>query len=119
MAGIPVPEIPMPTTMLLRLAVVPLRLVIVALPFDVLPARLKVIGLEPLEFAVTFCDSVTVVPLADETVVAGEVLMPELVLVTTIPATTQVIAVLPTEVSWLGLLMVDQEPVVEHVVGSV
>ena len=38
----------MPTTMLLRLAVVPLRVVIVAVPFVVLPARLKVIGLEPL-----------------------------------------------------------------------
>jgi hypothetical protein len=44
LAGIPVPEIPMPTTMLLRLVVVPLRLLIVALLFVVLPARLKVIG---------------------------------------------------------------------------
>jgi hypothetical protein len=35
----------MPTTMLLRLAVVPLRVVIVAEPFDVFPARLKIIGL--------------------------------------------------------------------------
>ena len=43
MAGIPVPEIPMPTTTLLRLAVVPLRLVIVAEPLVVLPAMLKVI----------------------------------------------------------------------------
>jgi hypothetical protein len=43
LAGIPVPEIPMPTTMLLRLAVVPLMLVIVAEPFDVFPAMLKVI----------------------------------------------------------------------------
>ena len=34
----------MPTTMLLRLAVVPLMLVIVAEPFIVLPARLKVSG---------------------------------------------------------------------------
>jgi hypothetical protein len=34
----------MPTTMLLRLVVVPLRLLIVALLFVVLPARLKVIG---------------------------------------------------------------------------
>ncbi len=35
----------MPTTMLLRLAVVPLRLVIVAFPLVVLPARLKISGL--------------------------------------------------------------------------
>ena len=43
MAGIPVPEIAMPTTMLLRLVVVPLRLVTVAEPLVVLPAMLKVI----------------------------------------------------------------------------
>jgi hypothetical protein len=43
LGGIPVPEIPIPTTMLLRLVVVPLRLVIVALPLVVLPARLKII----------------------------------------------------------------------------
>ena len=57
--------------------------------------------------------------LIDETVVAGEVLMPELVLVTTIPATTQVLSVLPTAVSRLGLVVLDQEPVVLQVVGSV
>ena len=57
MAGTPVPEIPMPTTMLLRLAVVPTRLVILLElePLDVVvPARLKVSGLEPPELAVTF-----------------------------------------------------------------
>ena len=64
----------MPTTMLARLPVepgVPLRVVIVALPFVVLPAMLKVIGLEPLELALVDCDSVTwLVPvLIDETVV--------------------------------------------------
>jgi hypothetical protein len=107
----------MPTTMLLRLAVVPLRVVIVAEPLVVLPARLKVSGLAPLEFAFAVCDSVTVLPLIDETVVAGEVRIPLLVLVTTIPATTQVLAVLPTEVT-LALPLV-QLPVVVHVVGSV
>jgi hypothetical protein len=44
--------------------------------------------------------------------------MPLLELVTTIPATTQVLAVLATEVSRAGLL-VFQVPVVLHVVGSV
>ena len=47
----------MPTTMLLRLAVVPTRLVILLElePLDVVvPARLKVSGLEPPELAVTF-----------------------------------------------------------------
>jgi hypothetical protein len=108
----------MPTTMLLRLVVVPLRLVIVAEPFVVLPARLKVIDLLDCAW-VGSCDSGTVLPLgADETVVAGEVLMPVLELVTTIPVTTQVLAVLATEVSCAGLLVV-QVPVVVHVVGSV
>ena len=117
MAGTPVPEIAMPTTMLLRLVVVPLRLVIVAFALVVLPARLKVIGLVPLEAAFVVCDSVTVLPLIDETVVAGEVLIPLLELVTTIPVTTQVLAVLPTEVTLVLPLV--QLPVVLHVVGSV
>jgi hypothetical protein len=118
LAGIPVPEIAMPTTILLRLAVVPLRVEIVALPFVVLPARLKVKGLL-LCVAFADCDSVTwlVLVLTDETVVAGEVRMPLLVLVTTIPVTTQVLAVLPTEVTVVLLLV--QLPVVTHVVGSV
>jgi len=55
--------------------------------------------------------------LIDDTVVAGEVRMPLLELVTTIPATTQVLAVLPTEVTVVLLLV--QFPVVVHVVGSV
>jgi hypothetical protein len=58
-----------------------------------------------------------VLPLIDETVVAGEVRIPLLVLVTTIPAITQVLAVLPTEVT-LALPLI-QLPVVVHVVGSV
>ena len=102
----------MPTTMLLRLAVVPLRLVIVALPFVVLPARLKVIGLECARVRVRGlrqCHRL-VLPLIDETVVAGEVRMPLLELVTTIPVTTQVLAVLPTEVT--VVLPLVQVPVV-------
>ena len=115
--GIPVPQIPMPTTMLLRLAVVPTRLEIVALLIVVLPARLKVIDLLDCAW-VGSCDSGTVLPLgAEETVVAGEVLMPVLELVTTIPATTQVLAVLPTGVTLVLPLV--QLPVVVHVVGSV
>ena len=55
--------------------------------------------------------------LIDDTVVAGEVRMPLLELVTTIPATTHVLAVLPTEVTVVLLLV--QFPVVVHVVGSV
>ena len=115
--GIPGPQSAMPATMLLRLAVVPLRTVMFALPFVVFPARLKVTGLEPLEAAFVVCESVTVVPLIDETVVAGEVLIPLLELVTTIPVTTQVLAVLPTEVTLVLPLV--QVPVVLHVVGSV
>src|SRR5277367_4260240 len=107
----------MPTTMLLRLVVVPLRLVIVAELVVVLPDRPKVIGLEPLEAAVVGCDSVTVLPLIDETVVAGEVLISLVELVTTIPITTQVLAVLPTAVTLVLPLV--QLPVVLHVVGSV
>ena len=110
--GIPVPQIPMPTTMLARLPVepeVPLRLVIVAEPFVVLPARLKV-SCAPECATVGVADSVTVLPLIDEIVVAGDVGMPLLVLVTTIPATTQVLAVLPTEVT--VLLVVVHVPVV-------
>ena len=119
MAGIPVPEIAMPTTMLLRLAVVPTRLSIVAVPLCVVPARLKVIGFEPLEFAFADCDSVTWfrLVLIDDTVVTGEVRMPLLELVTTILATTHVLAVLPTEVT--VVLPLVQVPVVVHVVGSV
>jgi hypothetical protein len=106
----------MPTTMLLRLVVVPFRLVIVAELLVVFPARLKVSG--ALECpTVGVADSVTVVPAIDETVVAGEVGMPLLVLVTTIPATTQVLAVLVT--GFTVLLLVVQVPVVRHVVGSV
>jgi hypothetical protein len=89
----------MPTTMLLRLVVVPTRLVIVALPFVVLPARLKVMGLLDCPW-VGACDSPTVLPLIDDTVVAGDVRMPVLVLVTTIPVATQVLVVLATDVSW-------------------
>ncbi len=74
----------MPTTMLLRLAVVPLRLLIVVLPLVALPARLKVNGLLVCA-TVGFADSVTVVAVNDETVVAVAVGMPLLVLVTTIP----------------------------------
>jgi hypothetical protein len=108
----------MQTTTLLRLVVVPLRVEIVDEPLAVVPARLKVIDLLDCAW-VGSCDSGTVLPLgADETVVAGEVLIPVLELVTTIPATTQVLAVLPTEVSCAGLLVL-QVPVVVHVVGSV
>src|SRR5580704_18439631 len=106
----------MPTTMLLRLAVVPLRVVIVALPFVVVPARLKVIG-APECPTVGVCDNGTVpLPLTKvlETVVADG--MPLLELVTTIPCTTQVLAVLTTEVS---CAVVFQLPVVLHAVGSV
>ena len=117
MAGIPLlPPIAIPTTMLLRLAVVPVRLLMVVLLLVVLPARLKVSGLLVCA-AVGVAESVTVVPLIDETVVAGEVGMPVLVLVTTIPATTQVLAVFATEVTFL--LVVVQVPVVWQVVGSV
>jgi hypothetical protein len=121
---IPVPQSPMPTTMLLRLVVVPLRLVIVALPLVVLPARLKVSG-APECATVGKADSVTV-PLGDvppqdgaqlDTVVAGEVGMPLLVLVTTIPEAAQVLAVLATGLT--VLLLVVQVPVVVQVVGSV
>jgi hypothetical protein len=67
--------------------------------------------------AFAVCDSVTVLPTIDETVVAGEVRMPLLVLVTTIPCATQVLAVLATEVTLVLPLV--QPPVVLHVVGSV
>src|SRR5438046_98250 len=103
----------MPTTMLLRLAVVPLRLVIVAEPFVVLPAKLKVIGLR-LCAAVGKADSVTVAARNEETVVAGEVGMPLLLLVTTIPFATPLVLRTVTI-----LLAVVQVPVVVNVVGSV
>jgi hypothetical protein len=108
----------MPTTMLLRLAVVPLRLEIVALPFVVLPARLNISGLA-LWVAFAACDSVTWfrLVLMDETVVAGEVRMPLLVLVTTIPVTTQVLAVF-TEVTCVRPFVQLAVGLV-HVVGSV
>jgi hypothetical protein len=116
LAAIPGPAIVIPTTMLLRLDVVPLMLAIVAEPLVVLPAILNVSGWAVCAW-VGVADSVTVLPLIDETVVAGEVGMPLLVLVTTIPATTQVLAVLPTEVTVLPVVV--QVPLVEHVVGSV
>ena len=108
----------MPTTMLLRLAVVPLRVVIVALPLVVVPARLKVIGAPERATVGVPPDSGTVPPLiaGDDATVVG-VRRPELVLVTTIPGTTQVVAVLATDVSWAALVV--QVPVVVHVVGSV
>jgi len=121
--GIPVPQIPMPTTMLARLPVepgVPLRLVIVALPFAVLPAKLKVSG-APDCGTVGVADSLICVAVHvghDATVVAGEVGIPLLVLVTTIPATTQVLLVLLTELT-VVLLVVQEVPVFVHVVGSV
>jgi hypothetical protein len=109
----------MPTTMLLRLAVVPTRLLIVAEPLVVLPARLNVIGLLVCAKVGVPPDSGTLPPLiaGDGATVVG-LRRPELVLVTTIPATTHVLAVLTTEVSCAGLL-VFQLPVVLHVVGSV
>jgi hypothetical protein len=104
----------MPTTMLLRLAVVPLRLVIVAEPFVVLPARLKVIGLRVCN-TVGKADSWTTNPgPIEETVVAGEVGMPLLVLVATIPTTIPLVSRTVTV-----LLAVVQVPVVVNVVGSV
>lgn len=114
MAGIPLlPLTAVPTTMLLRLVVVPLRLLIVVLPLVVLPARLKVSGL--LVCAVVgVADRVTVVAVNEETVVADAVGMPELVLVTTIPtATPEVLATVTV------LLVVVQVPVVVNIVGSV
>ena len=103
----------MPTTMLLRLVVLPLRLLIVVLPLAVLPARLKTTDLFVC-VAVALADSVTVVPLIDETVVAVEVGMPLLVLVTTIPATIPLALV-----TVKFLLPFVQLPVVWNVVGSV
>src|SRR5271165_545374 len=103
----------MPTTMLLRLAALPLRLVIVADPLVVLPARLKVTDLLAC-VAVALADSVTVVPAIDETVVAGEVGMPLLLLVTTIPAT------IPLALATVNVLLpLLQLPVVVTDVGSV
>ncbi len=103
----------MPTTMLLRLAGVPLRLLIVVLPLVVLPARLKTTDLLVC-VAVALADSVTVVPVIDETVVAVAVGMPLLLLVTTIPAT------IPLALATLNVLLpLVQLPVVVNVVGSV
>jgi hypothetical protein len=103
----------MPTTMLLRLAAVPLRLLIVVLPLVALPARLNVTDLLAC-VAVALADSVTVVPTIDETVVALAVGMPLLALVTTIPATIP-LALVTVNV----LLPFVQFPVVVNVVGSV
>jgi hypothetical protein len=104
----------MPTTMLLRLVVLPLRLLTVVLPLVVLPARLNVTD---WLFCVTvaLADSVTVLPVIDETVVGGEVGMPLLLLVTTIPATIPL--VLPVTVN--VLLPFVQFPWVRAAVGSV
>src|ERR1700687_560134 len=102
----------MPTTMLLRLAVVPLRLATVVLPFVVVPARLKVSDLLACD-AGGDADSVTVPAPIEATVVAGEVGMPELPLVTTIPTAMLVVLTTVTVV-----LMVVQVPVVVNVVGS-
>jgi hypothetical protein len=103
----------MPTTTLLRLAVVPLRLVIVAEPLVVLPAMLKVIDWRVL-LPVGKADSVTVAGVNEETVVAGEVWMPPLLLVTTIPLATPLVLRTVTV-----LLRVVQVPVDVNVVGSV
>jgi hypothetical protein len=61
----------MPTTMLLRLVVVPLRLLIVAEPLVVLPPRLKIIDCRVL-FPVGLTESVTVNGRNEATVVAGD-----------------------------------------------
>jgi hypothetical protein len=111
--GIPVPVTVMPTTMLLRLVVLPLRLLTVVLPLVVLPARLKVTDLLVC-VAVALADNVTVVPAIDETVVGVDVGIPLLLLVTTIPATIP-LALVTVNV----LLPLVQLPVVVKVVGSV
>ena len=113
MAGIPVPLMPMPTTMLPRLVGVPLRLLIVVLPLVALPAKLKVTGLLAC-VAVALADSVIVVPTIDETVVEVAVGMPLLVLVTTIPTA------IPLALATVNVLLpFVQLPVVLNVVGSV
>jgi len=90
LAGIPVPLIPMPTTMLLRLAGVPLRLLIVVLPLVALPARLKVSGTAGDSLVDGLAESVICVALTTVATVVPEA-MP--VPLTTIPATMLLVVV--------------------------
>jgi hypothetical protein len=91
--GIPVPATVMPTTMLLRLVVLPLRLLTVVLPLVVLPARLKVNDTAVASVFDGLAKSVICVALTTVATVVPEAMTPDVELETAIPATILLVVV--------------------------